>query len=175
MERRTKIVVTLGPAVDSKERIKDLIDAGMNVARLNCSHGDWEAKRRWIEWIREMSPSHGPVAILADLQGPKFRVGTLPTSGLDLVAGQMVTLGIDAQIPIHQQEILDEMDKVSNLRHLAAERRDERIASLRAQNAHVDDSADGLSADITTDESSIETISDADETKEQEAPLIEPK
>lgn len=110
MERRTKIVVTLGPAVDSKERIKELIDAGMNVARLNCSHGDWEAKRRWIEWIREMSPSHGPVAILADLQGPKFRVGTLPTSGLDLVAGQMVTLGVDAQIPIHQQEILDEMD-----------------------------------------------------------------
>jgi hypothetical protein len=72
-------------------------------------------------------------------------------------------------------EILDEMDKVSNLRHLAAERRDERIASLRAQNAHVDDSADGLSADITTDESIIEPTSDADETKEQEAPLIESK
>jgi CBS domain containing-hemolysin-like protein len=72
-------------------------------------------------------------------------------------------------------EILDEMDKVSNLRHLAAERRDERIASLRAQNAHVDDSADGLSAEITTDESMIEPTSDADETKEQEAPLIEPK
>jgi CBS domain containing-hemolysin-like protein len=72
-------------------------------------------------------------------------------------------------------EILDEMDKVSNLRHLAAERRDERIASLRAQNAHVDDSADGLSAEITTDESMIASTSDADETKEQEAPLIEPK
>ncbi len=72
-------------------------------------------------------------------------------------------------------EILDEMDKVSNLRHLAAERRDERIASLRAQNAHVDDSADGLSADIATDESIIEPTSDADETKEQESPLIEPK
>jgi CBS domain containing-hemolysin-like protein len=72
-------------------------------------------------------------------------------------------------------EILDEMDKVSNLRHLAAERRDERIASLRAQNAHVDDSADGLSADIATDENVIESTSDADETKEHEAPLVEPK
>lgn len=72
-------------------------------------------------------------------------------------------------------EILDEMDKVSNLRHLAAERRDERIASLRAQNAHVDDSADGLSADIATDESSIDATSDTDETNEQEIPLIETK
>lgn len=110
MERRTKIVVTLGPAVDSKEKIKQLIDAGINVARLNCSHGDWVAKRQWIEWIRELSPTTAPVAILADLQGPKFRVGTLPSSGLDLVAGQRVTLGKGAEIPIDQQEILDEMD-----------------------------------------------------------------
>lgn len=110
MERRTKIVVTLGPAVDSKEKIDQLIEAGMNVARLNCSHGGWDAKRQWIEWIRELSPKCGPVAILADLQGPKFRVGTLPTSGLDLVAGQKVTLGVGAQVPIEQKEILDEMD-----------------------------------------------------------------
>jgi pyruvate kinase len=110
LERRTKIVVTLGPAVDSKEKIQALIEAGMNVARLNCSHGDWEAKRRWIDWIRELSPKSGPVAILADLQGPKFRVGELPTSGLDLIAGQHVTIGIGAQLPINQQEILDEMD-----------------------------------------------------------------
>ena len=110
MDRRTKIVVTLGPAVDSREKIQELIEAGMNVARLNCSHGGWTDKRQWIEWIRELSPIFGPVAILADLQGPKFRVGNLPTSGLDLVAGQKVTLGHGAQVPIDQQEILDEMD-----------------------------------------------------------------
>lgn len=110
MDRRTKIVVTLGPAVDSKERIAELIEAGMNVARLNCSHGDWESKRRWIEWIRELSPVCGPVAILADLQGPKFRVGDLGTSGLDLVAGQYVTMGKGAELPIEQDEILDVMD-----------------------------------------------------------------
>ncbi len=100
----------MGPAVDSKEKIHQLIDAGMNVARLNCSHGAWEDKRQWIEWIRELSPKTGPVAILADLQGPKFRVGMLPSSGLDLVAGQHVTLGPSGQIPIDQKEILDEMD-----------------------------------------------------------------
>jgi pyruvate kinase len=110
MERRTKIVVTLGPAVDSREKIQQLIEAGMNVARLNCSHGEWKDKRQWIEWIRELSPVYGPVAILADLQGPKFRVGMLPSSGLDLFAGQKVTLGHGAQVPIDQQEILDEMD-----------------------------------------------------------------
>jgi pyruvate kinase len=110
MTRRTKIVVTLGPAVDSKEKIQELIDAGMNVARLNCSHGDWESKKKYIDWIRELTPDCGPVAILADLQGPKFRVGDLPSGGLDLVAGQIVTIGKEAQLPIAQQEILDEMD-----------------------------------------------------------------
>jgi pyruvate kinase len=109
MERRTKIVCTLGPATDTKEKIQQLIEAGMNVARLNCSHGDWAAKKQWVEWIRELSPTCGPVAILADLQGPKFRVGIMPGSGLELVAGQKVTIGPGAQIPIDQPEILAEM------------------------------------------------------------------
>ncbi|RYG34027.1 hypothetical protein EON81_16685, partial [bacterium] len=47
MRRRTKIVCTLGPAVDDREKLKALTEAGMNVARLNCSHGDWDQKRRW--------------------------------------------------------------------------------------------------------------------------------
>ena len=115
MERRTKIVVTLGPAVDSREKIQQLIEAGMNVARLNCSHGEWKDKRQWIEWIRELSPVFGPVAILADLQGPKFRVGNLPASGLELFAGQKVTLGHGAQVPIDQQEILDDINNGAEL------------------------------------------------------------
>ena len=49
--RRAKIVCTLGPSVDSLEKIQALIGAGMNVARLNCSHGDWAAKRRWISSV----------------------------------------------------------------------------------------------------------------------------
>ncbi len=108
MRRRTKIVCTLGPAVDSRDRIRALIDAGMNVARLNCSHGDWEAKHRWVGWIRELSDRLAPVAILVDLQGPKFRIGDLKGGSLDLVIGHIVSLGAgeEVQIPIAQNEIL---------------------------------------------------------------------
>lgn len=111
MKRRTKIVCTLGPAVDSRERIEALIEAGMNVARLNCSHGDWDQKRQWIEWIRELSPEASPVAILADLQGPKFRIGLLPNDSLELRAGELVRIGTGegVQIPIEQAEILKAM------------------------------------------------------------------
>lgn len=93
MKRRTKIVATLGPAVDSPERIRDLIEAGLNVARLNCSHGDWESRARWVDWIRQASPAIGPVGILADLQGPKFRLGPLPDGFIDVVAGQTLAVG----------------------------------------------------------------------------------
>jgi pyruvate kinase len=76
--RRTKIVCTLGPAVDSRAKIKALFDAGMNVARINCSHGDWETRRQWIKWIQELQPKLAPIGILADLQGPKLRIGDVP-------------------------------------------------------------------------------------------------
>ena len=111
MKRRTKIVCTLGPAVDSREKIGQLIDAGMNVARLNCSHGGWEEKKRWIQWIRELSPKMSPVAILVDLQGPKFRVGVIPGGSIQLTQGQVIRLGRghDVDVPIEQKEILDAM------------------------------------------------------------------
>jgi pyruvate kinase len=116
MKRRTKIVCTLGPAVDSKVKIQALIDAGMNVARLNCSHGDWEQKNRWVQWVRECSPDFSPVAILADLQGPKFRIGDLAGGELELTPGQVVTLGEnDVQIPIGQPEILKAMKSGARL------------------------------------------------------------
>lgn len=111
MKRRTKIVCTLGPATSTKERIAELIEAGMNVARINCSHGDWETRRQWIEWIRELSPTVGPIGILADIQGPKFRLGVLQASRLEVANGQEVTVGDDvaAMLPIHQPEILREL------------------------------------------------------------------
>lgn len=108
MKRRTKIVCTLGPAVDSKEQIAALIDAGMNVARLNCSHGDWETKRKWVGWIRELSPDVAPISILVDLQGPKFRIGEISGGSINLVTGENVTVGDDnaATIPVHQPEMV---------------------------------------------------------------------
>jgi len=115
MKRRTKIVCTMGPAVDSREAVQGLIEAGMNVARINCSHGDWEQRRRWIAWIRELSPAASPVAILVDLQGPKFRIGNLPQP-LDLQTGSMVTVGkVDAVIPVEQDEILNAMEPNARL------------------------------------------------------------
>jgi pyruvate kinase len=111
MKRRTKIVCTLGPAVDSESKIKQLIAAGMNVARINCSHGDWEAKNRWIAWIRKHSPAIAPVGILADLQGPKFRIGDITGGALEVRAGETVTVGQRGLIPISQPEILNTLKK----------------------------------------------------------------
>ncbi len=75
--RRTKIVCTIGPAVDSADGIRGLIQAGMNVARLNFSHGTLEEHARRVAWIREQSHDLGKqVAILQDLCGPKIRTGT---------------------------------------------------------------------------------------------------
>ena len=111
MKRRTKIVCTLGPAVDSRAKIGRLIKAGMNVARINCSHGDWDTYRRWFKWVREQSPEIAPIGILVDLQGPKFRIGILPEGLLRLKVGQSVTVGKadDAVVPVRQEEILREM------------------------------------------------------------------
>lgn len=110
MRRRTKIVCTLGPAVDSREAVAGLLEAGMNVARLNCSHGDWDTRRKWVGWLREMSTPISPVAILADLQGPKFRIGELPGGMITVKAGQSLTVGPNAAtLPITQPEILREL------------------------------------------------------------------
>lgn len=110
MRRRTEIVCTLGPAVDSREAIQKLIEAGMNVARLNCSHGDWDTRKRWVRWIRDLSSDISPVAILADLQGPKFRIGEIPGGMMTVAAGHALTVGPrEATIPIHQKEVLKEL------------------------------------------------------------------
>ncbi len=103
---RTKIVCTLGPASGDPFVLGSMIESGMDMARLNCSHGDWKAKNEWIDWLREHAPH---IAILADLQGPKFRVGDLG-DGLELETGSTVTVGVGAQVPIEQPEILHEME-----------------------------------------------------------------
>ena len=88
-----KIVCTLGPSSGTKPIIRKLINAGMDVARLNFSHGDHESHLAMINLIRECSRDLGkPVAILQDLQGPKLRVGKLPADGLELNANAIVRL-----------------------------------------------------------------------------------
>ena len=76
--RRAKIVCTLGPATDSYDQIKALVDAGMDVARLNLSHGTYAEHEERYRRVRKASDETGrSVGILADLQGPKIRLGTL--------------------------------------------------------------------------------------------------
>ena len=91
--RRAKIVCTLGPASSSRERIAALIDAGMDVARLNCSHGDHETLRRLIDEVRGCAErADRTVAILLDLQGPKIRIDRLPGGSVDLAVDDRFTL-----------------------------------------------------------------------------------
>src|SRR5579864_3260124 len=76
--RRSKIICTIGPATDSKRMIAQLVRAGMDVARLNFSHGDHAWHARMVTLLREASSAmKKPIAILADLGGPKIRTGVL--------------------------------------------------------------------------------------------------
>ena len=85
MIKRTKIVCTLGPSSESVSMIEKMVQAGMNVARLNFSHGTYENHKMLIENIRKVSKKlETPIAILQDLQGPKIRVGILPKEGIGL-------------------------------------------------------------------------------------------
>ncbi len=91
MKRRTKIVCTLGPAVNTRERLLELAKAGMDVARLNFSHGRYEDFARLIADLRSVEAEvHKPIGILADLQGPKIRVAKLPGGSMELKNGQEV-------------------------------------------------------------------------------------
>jgi len=90
---RTKIVCTLGPASGDEATLQHFVEAGMAVARINFSHGNHEDHARRIEIVRRLAAKRGrSVAIMADLQGPKLRVGLLPPEGLSLVEGETVNL-----------------------------------------------------------------------------------
>lgn len=92
----TKIVATLGPSSENEATLRSMIEAGMSVARINCSHGDWESRRERIELIRRLSVEYKrPIGILVDLQGPKIRTGTLPEGGMPITVNQTIVLTVD--------------------------------------------------------------------------------
>ncbi len=111
MRARTKIVCTIGPAVSSYEKILELVDAGMNVARLNFSHGTHEEHLRTIRFLKKAREERGvPLAIMLDTHGPKIRVGKLPNDAIVLKPGDHLTLveeGAKGGIPIHPIEVVD--------------------------------------------------------------------
>jgi pyruvate kinase len=85
---KTKIIATIGPASSSKEQLKELFEAGVNVCRLNFSHGSHADHLEVINRILELNDElRIHVALLADLQGPKLRIGEVENNGIDLVEG----------------------------------------------------------------------------------------
>ncbi|KMK94057.1 pyruvate kinase [Rossellomorea marisflavi] len=104
--RKTKIVCTIGPASESVEKLSQLIDAGMNVTRLNFSHGDFEEHGQRIINIREAATKAGKnIGILLDTKGPEIRTHTMENGGIELEKGK--------NIIVSMQEVVGTVDKFS--------------------------------------------------------------
>ncbi len=103
--KKTKIVATLGPACSTREVLKQMIDAGVNVFRVNFSHADYDDVKSKIDLIRSLNEEYGyTTAILADLQGPKLRVGVMKEDTV-VSAGDMITFTTAEDIPGTAQKV----------------------------------------------------------------------
>ena len=116
MTRQTKIIATLGPSVASQEGVRSLVDAGMDVARINFSHGDHDLHRKFYEWVRAAAEDAGrTVAIMQDIQGPKLRVGKFPGGRISLATDTEVDLvpdggeGHPGRIPVGYDALLNDV------------------------------------------------------------------
>ena len=104
-KKRTKIVCTIGPACQDIKILEQMILAGMNVARLNFSHGNHKSHGKMIKNIRKIAKKIGePVAIIQDLQGPRIRLGELPSAGIELKKGDKIWF--DTSIKKYQKSII---------------------------------------------------------------------
>ena len=117
---RTKIVATIGPASSNPETIRRMLAAGMTVARINFSHGDHEGHVATVKLLREVARAEGKVlAILADLQGPKLRLGHVKVGGMQLGHGDEIVLtphpGQPAMIHFPHPDLIEAVDSESRL------------------------------------------------------------
>jgi pyruvate kinase len=104
VKRRAKIVCTLGPAVDGLDRIRELIEAGMSVARLNFSHGSHADHQERHNWVRAAAhAADRPVGILADLQGPKIRLGKFAEGSVVWANGETVVITNEDIVGTHDR------------------------------------------------------------------------
>ncbi len=117
MMRKTKIICTLGPAVDDEEKLEELIKAGMNVARLNFSHGDYEEQGSRIAMFKKVRKKlQYPVALLLDTKGPEIRIGKFKTGEAMLQEGDMFTLvnedieGDNTQVSVSYKNLYNELE-----------------------------------------------------------------
>ena len=116
--KSTKQLATVGPASSTSEMLEKLFAAGVDVFRLNFSHGSHDEKRELIDKIRTLEKTHGhPIGILADLQGPKLRVGVFDKGKAMLVRGQSFRFddvdepGDASRVRLPHPEILSTLDK----------------------------------------------------------------
>lgn len=114
-ERRTKIVCTLGPSSNTEEKIDRLVRNGMNIARINFSHGTHEDNGQVIQNVRKVADRYGvSLPILADLQGPKIRIGNMKDGGQEVEAGDYITLttedieGTSETIPVDYKGLIND-------------------------------------------------------------------
>ncbi|MEZ0261348.1 MAG: pyruvate kinase [Alphaproteobacteria bacterium] len=112
--RKTKIVATLGPASSTPEMVKQLYDTGVDVFRLNFSHGVHEDHEKRIKIIRELEQQCGcPIGVFADLQGPKLRLGTFKNGSIDITKGMRITLdsnpepGTEQRVCLPHPEVME--------------------------------------------------------------------
>jgi pyruvate kinase len=112
---RTKIVCTLGPATATRDAIRSLVDAGMNVARINFSHGTHNQHRETIRLVRTIADeAKRPVAILGDLQGPRIRIGDLERpvqleNGSDVVLTPETAIARAHEVPVTYERLADDL------------------------------------------------------------------
>jgi pyruvate kinase len=91
--KKTKIIATVGPASNTKEKLWELVEAGANIFRLNFSHGSHDQHLQVINYIRELNREHNcNITILQDLQGPKIRTDEVENNGVELVEGETITI-----------------------------------------------------------------------------------
>ncbi len=117
--KKTKIVATIGPASSSKETLREMMQAGMNVARINFSHGDYKDHAQVVQTIRELNEDTGlHIAILADLQGPKIRTLEMENNGVELVSGEKVEIvteegvvGTSKRFSINYSQLPEDVNK----------------------------------------------------------------
>ena len=104
MDKKTKIVCTIGPASESKEVLTKLVNEGMNIARLNFSHGSYEEHGNRIKLIREVSKETGkPIGILLDTKGPEIRLGDFENGGCEFKEGDIVRIVKEEVLGNHER------------------------------------------------------------------------
>ena len=114
--RKTKIICTIGPASQNEEVLREMCYAGMNVARLNFSHGDHAEQKEKIDLVKSVREKLGyPISIMLDTKGPEYRIGTFANHKVTVMDGATFTFTIEDVEGNEEEERLESKDIVKNI------------------------------------------------------------